>query len=93
MDSTPPFSPHLYFCDARLVGPLDAWPQTFAHVAGMGFDHVLVGAFWAASIAGFPRHIADFHRPSQSFETGASALETFSRLAQLAHGRDRKSVV
>ncbi|MDF0501265.1 DUF3416 domain-containing protein, partial [Burkholderia cenocepacia] len=86
MDSTPPFAPHLYFCDARLVGPLDAWPQTFAHIAGMGFDHVLVGAFWAASVAGFPRHVADFRRPAQSFDTRASALETFSRLAQLAKG-------
>ncbi|MBR8405367.1 maltotransferase domain-containing protein [Burkholderia cenocepacia] len=86
MDSTPPFAPHVYFCDARLVGPLDAWPQTFAHIAGMGFDHVLVGAFWAASVAGFPRHVADFRRPAQSFDTRASALETFSRLAQLAKG-------
>ncbi|WP_175919661.1 maltotransferase domain-containing protein [Burkholderia pyrrocinia] len=86
MDSTPTFAPHIYFCDARLVGPLDAWGQTFAHIAGMGFDHVLVGGFWAASVAGFPRHVADFHRPAHTFATRASALETFSRLAQLAHG-------
>ncbi|WP_175836694.1 alpha-1,4-glucan--maltose-1-phosphate maltosyltransferase [Burkholderia anthina] len=86
MNATPPFAPHLYFCDARLVGPLDAWPDTFAHVAGMGFDHVLIGGFWAASVAGFPRHVADFHRPAATFATCAGALETFSRLAQLARG-------
>ncbi|RQR53069.1 DUF3416 domain-containing protein [Burkholderia sp. Bp9140] len=86
MNATPPFAPHLYFCDARLIGPLDAWPDTFAHVAGMGFDHVLIGGFWAASVAGFPRHVADFHRPAATFATRAGALETFSRLAQLAHG-------
>ncbi|WP_322021156.1 MULTISPECIES: maltotransferase domain-containing protein [unclassified Burkholderia] len=86
MNATPPFAPHLYFCDARLVGPLDAWPDTFAHIAGMGFDHVLIGGFWAASVAGFPRHVADFHRPAATFATRVGALETFSRLAQLAHG-------
>ncbi|HDR8858683.1 TPA: DUF3416 domain-containing protein [Burkholderia territorii] len=86
MNVTPPFAPHLYFCDARVVGPLDAWPDMFAHVAGMGFDHVLIGGFWAASVAGFPRHVADFHRPAATFATRAGALETFSRLAQLAHG-------
>ncbi|WP_175687159.1 alpha-1,4-glucan--maltose-1-phosphate maltosyltransferase [Burkholderia anthina] len=86
MNATPPFAPHLYFCDARLVGPLDAWPDTFAHVAGMGFDHVLIGGFWAAGAAGFPRHVADFHRPAATFATRAGALETFSRLAQLARG-------
>ncbi|WP_269509159.1 maltotransferase domain-containing protein [Burkholderia sp. IMCC1007] len=86
MNATPPFAPHIYFCDARLVGPLDAWPDLFAHVAGMGFDHVLIGGFWAASVAGFPRHVADFHRPAATFATRAGALETFSRLAQLARG-------
>ncbi|NIF42418.1 DUF3416 domain-containing protein, partial [Burkholderia sp. Tr-862] len=86
MNAIPPFAPHIYFCDARLVGPLDAWPDTFAHIAGMGFDHVLIGGFWAASVAGFPRHVADFHRPAATFATRAGALETFSRLAQLAHG-------
>ncbi|WP_175804263.1 maltotransferase domain-containing protein [Burkholderia ambifaria] len=86
MNPTPPFAPHIYFCDARLVGPLDAWPDTFQHIAGMGFDHVLIGGFWAASVAGFPRHVADFHRPVATFATRAGALETFSRLAQLAHG-------
>ncbi|MEC4598768.1 DUF3416 domain-containing protein, partial [Burkholderia vietnamiensis] len=86
MNVTSPFAPHVYFCDARLVGPLDAWPATFAHIAGMGFDHVLIGSFWAASAAGFPRHVADFHRPAAAFATRAGALETFSRLAQLAHG-------
>ncbi|MGP8473143.1 maltotransferase domain-containing protein [Burkholderia sp. PR2] len=86
MNVTPPFAPHLYFCDARLVGPLDAWPDTFAHIAGMGFDHVLIGGFWATSVAGFPRHVADFHRPAATFATRAGALETFSRLAQLAQG-------
>ncbi|AJY10974.1 DUF3416 domain-containing protein [Burkholderia dolosa] len=86
MESTPTFAPHLYFCDARLVGPLDAWAPTFAHIAGMGFDHVLIGGFWAASVAGFPRHVADFERPADTFATGDSALDTFSRIAQLAQG-------
>ncbi|MBU9281593.1 maltotransferase domain-containing protein [Burkholderia multivorans] len=86
MEPVPTFAPHLYFCDARLVGPLDAWSATFAHVAGMGFDHVLVGAFWASSPAGFPRHVADFDRPADVFGTRDSALDTFARLAQLAHG-------
>lgn len=86
MKPTPTFAAHLYFCDARLVGPLDAWPALFAHIAGMGFDHVLVGAYWAASVAGFPRHVADFERPADVFATRTSALDTFAQLARLAQG-------
>ncbi|RQS71237.1 DUF3416 domain-containing protein [Burkholderia sp. Bp8963] len=85
MDSDPTFAPHIYFCDARLVGPPDAWSPLFEHVAGMGFDHVLVGAFWSASRAGFSRHVSDPDRAADAFGTHADALDTLARLAQAAH--------
>lgn len=88
MDSDSTFAPHVYFCDARLVGPLDAWPALFEHVAAMGFDHVLIGAFWATSRAGFARHVADHDRPADAFAAHADALDTLARLARAArdHG-------
>ncbi|MBN3729235.1 DUF3416 domain-containing protein, partial [Burkholderia sp. Ac-20379] len=76
-----PFSPHLYFLDARLVGPLDAWPACFERIAAMGFDHVLIGAFSAAGGAGHPRAVADHDRPADAL---ATRLDTTGALAQLA---------
>lgn len=93
MNPAPTFAPHIYFCDARLIGPLDAWSPLFEHVADMGFDQVLVGAFWAASRAGFPRHLSDPDRAADVFATQANACETFALLSRAARGHGLRMLV
>ncbi|AYX06097.1 alpha amylase [Burkholderia pseudomallei] len=88
METRPSFAPNLYFCDARLVGPLHAWPPLFERVAAWGFDHVLIGGLWAASRRGYPRHVADPDRPAESFATPLDATSALARLSDSAreHG-------
>lgn len=88
METRPSFAPNLYFCDARLVGPLHAWPPLFERVAAWGFDHVLIGGLWAASRRGYPRHVADPDRPAESFATSLDATSALARLSDSAreHG-------
>ncbi|WP_414441353.1 maltotransferase domain-containing protein [Burkholderia sp. 22PA0106] len=85
-----PFSPHLYFLDARLVGPLDAWPAWFERIASLGFDHVLIGAFSAAGSAGHPRVVADHDRPADSLATDLDTAGALARLAEQAREFDLK---
>ncbi len=78
------FSPHLYFVDARLVGPLDAWPAWFERIAGLGFDHVLVGAFNTTGRAGHPRVVADHDRPHEALATRLDTGDALARLVEQA---------
>ncbi|CAN0626623.1 Alpha-1,4-glucan:maltose-1-phosphate maltosyltransferase [Burkholderia multivorans] len=87
MPSDSLFAPHVYFCDARLVGPPDRWPVLFDHVVEMGFDYVLIGAFWLASDAGYPRHVADPDRPASALASAGDALDTLAAIAAAAHAR------
>ncbi|MEX3628219.1 MAG: maltotransferase domain-containing protein [Burkholderia sp.] len=79
-----PFSPHLYFVDARLVGPLDAWPAWFERIAGLGFDHVLIGAFNTTGRAGHPRVVADHDRPHEALTTSLDTGDALARLVEQA---------
>ncbi|MBI0330133.1 maltotransferase domain-containing protein [Burkholderia plantarii] len=82
MDS--PFSPHLYFCDARFVGALDAWPAWFERIAAGGFDHVLIGAFNTAGRGGHPRVVADHDRPTEALATKLDTADALAHLVEQA---------
>ena len=65
------YAPRIYFFHSLLVGPLDAWPAQFAHAAGLGFDHALIGGVFAPGQAGHRQPAAGL--PDQQWYSAGQA--------------------
>lgn len=88
MERCQAYAPRIYFIHPLLVGPLDAWPAHFEHVAALGFDHVLIASPFAPGEANHVQLVGDHARLHPGFATDAPADECLSRLAGAArsHG-------
>ncbi|WP_063625079.1 alpha-1,4-glucan--maltose-1-phosphate maltosyltransferase [Paraburkholderia mimosarum] len=78
------YAPRIYFVHSLLVGPLEAWPAQFARAASLGFDHVLIGALFAAGAAGDDRIVADHARLNAAFASALSVDDAVRELARAA---------
>ncbi|MBN3814875.1 hypothetical protein, partial [Paraburkholderia sp. Ac-20347] len=81
------YAPRIYFVHSVLAGPLDAWPEHFAHAASLGFDHVLIGALFAPGRSGDDRIVADHQRLHPVFGSPGPVLDAVRRLASAARER------
>ncbi|HZZ04432.1 maltotransferase domain-containing protein, partial [Paraburkholderia sp.] len=88
MESPNGYAPRIYFFHSLLVGPLDAWPAQFAHAAGLGFDHALIGGIFEPGRAGHGQVVGNHGRLHPVFETRQPAAEAIRTLAHAArtHG-------
>ena len=84
MESPNGYAPRIYFFHSLLVGPLDAWPTQFAHAAGLGFDHALIGGLFEPGRAGHAQVVGNHGRLHPVFGTQQPAAEAIRTLAQAA---------
>ncbi|KAE8761943.1 DUF3416 domain-containing protein [Paraburkholderia madseniana] len=84
MESPNGYAPRIYFFHSLLVGPLDAWPAQFAHAAGLGFDHALIGGLFEPGRAGHAQVVGNHGRLHPAFETQQPATEAIRTLAHAA---------
>ena len=78
------YAPRIYFFHSLLVGPLDAWPAQFAHAAGLGFDHALIGGLFEPGQAGHGQVIGNHARLHPVFEVQQSVHDAVRMLADAA---------
>lgn len=84
MESPNGYAPRIYFFHSLLVGPLDAWPAQFAHAAGLGFDHALIGGVFEPGRAGHGQVVGNHGRLHPVFDTQQSAPAALRTLAHAA---------
>ncbi|MCC8396760.1 DUF3416 domain-containing protein [Paraburkholderia sp. MMS20-SJTR3] len=78
------YAPRIYFFHSLLVGPLDAWPAQFAHAAGLGFDHALIGGLFEPGEANHGQLVGNHAQLHPVFEAQQSASESLRKLAEAA---------
>ncbi|NPT35102.1 maltotransferase domain-containing protein [Paraburkholderia xenovorans] len=84
MESPNGYAPRIYFFHSLLVGPLDAWPAQFAHAAGLGFDHALIGSLFEPGQAGHGQVVGNHARLHPVFEAQQPSTEAIRTLANAA---------
>ncbi|WP_144112840.1 maltotransferase domain-containing protein [Paraburkholderia sp. BCC1886] len=85
MESPHGYAPRIYFFHSLLVGPLDAWPAQFAHAAGLGFDHALIGNLFEPGQAGHGQVVGNHARLHPVFEAGDQpATDALRKLVESA---------